>query len=752
MLPGSEEASPSRADSLKTLLEHPEQVSITEHEAGRLSAGQARERGDQYMDRVLHIPSARRRVGGDEEIGGSLARSLAPLLPSAAKSPLLAPAVESKVSLVPGETASPSTVGKVWRWIGGLFKILPDAERNAQLWKFMVGQALIVVGINFHYSSMEKLVSKGKADSANVSYARSTNWAAQAVSSVVTGPLTDKMSVKKILVASYLGRSMLLLSVPILFFTTGSFSFPIFLATIFLAGFLQSAALTGGSVAFNRLLADNEEAYNRANAVYMLLLNVVGVIAPLVAGSFIGFMNAQIGLLAGNVLAYGVYGVLALTVALMYWLRLKIPQDALLQARRELAAKFKSEGGPAGYKGVTSARINEEPTLLVEVEGEPSAAVLPFKEFNGFTVKAVKKTGRFQDLIHGFKLILKDRFLRWTLLLTTLYVATADAMIFAALPRYIGEIMLPVGALAIGTLKGIPLIGPFLAAGLSSPEGIFGMYLSATALGMGISTMAMLKDDKVASEESILLQGFRVALAKGSLEKSSQEAAVGAVRAARVEVLASYQEAWKKDREAVLSPDDFVVRVQARARLGISEELGLTEAEAARLMEETGIQAGLGSWARRHFAALIKEARREAATGHDALERQGRWGELLLGAGLLAYWGVFFFSNFWLSLGSMFLVALLSGPSSVIWSSLLTRVLVKKYPEHQGKITASMSFYQLIFSVAGLLTIGLMMAAVPTVTALWIIGVTMTVAGGLDILLPFLALKKDPPAGGPGKD
>lgn len=614
----------------------------------------------------------------------------------------------------------------------------------------MIGQALIVVGINFHYSAMEKLVSKGKDDSANVSYARSTNWAAQALSSVTTGPLTDKMSVKKILVASYLGRSLLLMTVPILYFATGGFSFPIFLATIFLAGFLQSAALTGGSVAFNRLLADNEEAYNRANAVYMLLLNVVGVVAPLVAGAFIGFMNAQIGLLAGNVLAYAVYGLLALSVSLLYWLKLTIPQDALLEARRELAAKFKAGGAPKGYRAVTSARINDEPTLLVEIDGDPSDAVLPFPEFKGFAVKAVKKTSRLRDLIQGFQLIFKDRFLRWTLLLSTLYVATADAMIFAALPRYIGEIMKPIAAVAVSSVHSLPLIGPFLAAGLSSSEGIFGMYLSAAALGMGISTMLMLKEDKAASEESALLQRFRVALAKEAKDKSFQEAAVGGLRAAREGILAAYQEAWKKDPAAKFNAEGFSAELLGRSRTEVAEALGISPEEAAGLLARTGLEAGLSSWAKKHFPALAKEARKQARTGHDRLERQGRWGEILLGVGLLAYWGVFFFPNFWLSLASMFLVALLGGPSSVIWSSLMTRVLVKKYPEHQGKITASMSFYQLIFSVIGLLGIGMMMAAVPTVTAFWVIGLTMTVSAVLDILLPFFALKKDPPSGGTG--
>ena len=33
----------------------------------------------------------------------------------------------------------------------------------------------------------------------------------------------------------------------------------------------------------------------------------------------------------------------------------------------------------------------------------------------------------------------------------------------------------------------------------------------------------------------------------------------------------------------------------------------------------------------------------------------------------------------------------------------------------------------------------MMMAAVPTVTAFWVIGVTMTASAALDILLPFLA-------------
>ena len=205
--------------------------------------------------------------------------------------------------------------------------------------------------------------------------------------------------------------------------------------------------------------------------------------------------------------------------------------------------------------------------------------------------------------------------------------------------------------------------------------------------------MVMLKEDKAASGESVLFQRFREAMAKESKDKSFQEAAVGGVRAAREAALAAYQKAWKKDPKVKFSAEEFSKDLLDRARAAIAENNAISQEEAAALIERTGLEAGLSAWAKKHFAALTKEARKQAKTGHDLLERQGRWGEILLGVGLLAYWGVFFFPNFWLSLASMFFVARwrrgsVSGRAS-------DRVLVK-ISEHQGKIT-SMSFYQLIF-------------------------------------------------------
>ena len=50
------------------------------------------------------------------------------------------------------------------------------------------------------------------------------------------------------------------------------------------------------SVAFNRILADDIAHYNRANAVSTIVMNIVGVVGPLLAGAFIAVVSASIPL------------------------------------------------------------------------------------------------------------------------------------------------------------------------------------------------------------------------------------------------------------------------------------------------------------------------------------------------------------------------------------------------------------------------------------------------------------------------
>jgi Zn-dependent protease with chaperone function/MFS family permease len=296
-------------------------------------------------------------------------------------------------------------------------RVLPDPARNRAFWRYTWGQAIANIGVAFHYSSLAKMLDPKGEHPSRVTDNRAVSSGAQLSASILTGPLSDRVSPRTMLVATYLGRGLLYMSVPILFFH-GWFVIGAFHAIIAAAAFLQSAGGTACSVALQRILGDDEAHYNRANAVHNAVVSATGVIGPLLAGVFIAALDARLGLFSGNALAYGVAGLMLALTGLLY-LKLSLPRGP--------PAKEGEQTGPRGL----GARVAE--------------------------------------LVAGFKLIFRSRFLRTWLMISTFTFLLADPMMFAALPLY---------------LKSLGLTGGAQAAA-------FTWYLAASALGTGAASLFM---------------------------------------------------------------------------------------------------------------------------------------------------------------------------------------------------------------------------------------------------------------------
>src|SRR5262249_51182164 len=127
-----------------------------------------------------------------------------------------------QASLGPGAALAP-TSGRgglfrgAWERLSSSLRVLPDKGRNREFWKFALGQAVISLGINFHYTALPKLVAPRKEDSEKLGYNRAGNWSSQAVASFSTGPLVDRSSTQRVLVWTLLGRTLVLAAVPLLF-------------------------------------------------------------------------------------------------------------------------------------------------------------------------------------------------------------------------------------------------------------------------------------------------------------------------------------------------------------------------------------------------------------------------------------------------------------------------------------------------------------------------------------------------------
>ncbi|MBI4345818.1 MAG: MFS transporter [Elusimicrobia bacterium] len=406
----------------------------------------------------------------------------------------------------PGEAGGGGLLRRAWRRATSLLRVLPEEGRNREFWKFVGLQALLTVGQSFHYTALPGLIAPRPEDSSRLGANRAVNWGAQAFSNLATGPLVDRTSARAVLVGTHLGRAVLMLAVPALFFGLGTSSFiGAFLAVIALHGFLQATSITGGTVAYSRILGPDAAHYNRANAVFNIVVSAAGVLAPLAAGAFIGALGAGLSTPgAGNALSYAVYGVVLALATVGFW-RLSPPRDPVLQARRDLEGKLR-ESPPSGprVRGVAAREEQGRSVLLVEVQGDPAESRGVPERFADYEVRVVPQRRVLKELAEGFKILWSIRFLRYTFLFSGLNYLVADSLIFTALPRYIATLPETGGLSAVA---GVPLLGGLVSA-LTSKAGVFGLYLASGSLGMAIaSAWLALRKPKEKAEPEVVSPG-----------------------------------------------------------------------------------------------------------------------------------------------------------------------------------------------------------------------------------------------------
>jgi Zn-dependent protease with chaperone function/MFS family permease len=587
---------------------------------------------------------------------------------------------------------------RVWAKLKGFVHVLPDPDRNRAFWNFTLGQALVTVGFNFNYTALPGLLASNKADTDKLTENRAINWGAQAASSLLTGPLVDRQPAKRVIVWAYIGRGVLMSLVPVLFLT-GHFGFAAFSLVIGMAGFLQATTGNAASVAFNRILGDDESYYNRANAVMTIVTDAVGVVAPLLAGAFLAFIGAHFAMpLLGNAMAFGVYAVTLLMAGVGYGFFLKIPRDETTNLRRGLQKQLKdADLGGAKVKGVTAGAVDGKPGLLVEVAGADPASVkgLP-AEYEGYPVKAVAARNPVRELIEGFRIAFADRFLRLYLITTTVAISSGDALTFAALTRYLNDV-------------------------LHAGAGAFGVLLAASSLGLAVSSvvLSLLKNPMQSALAPAAVE-FRKSLAQAdpTLDAAHLDHAAAALRGSLSTVLEGYVEDWRKDAARERTTAALAEDVLAEAARAVAGALKIDPAQAAARLEASGASRDVRLWAARRGEKLLASTRKDAETGMDSLQRQGRWSAYLQGVSWLVYAGMFFAGSLHMAVGLMLLSSALAGAESIIWSSLSTRVIAGNYPQDQGKVYSAMSFYWLACSVVGVLGFGWLLTILPTATAL----------------------------------
>jgi len=543
------------------------------------------------------------------------------------------------------EPAQPSArkgiFGRARAWLGRFYRIFPDKIRNRDFWRFNLAQVIITQGATFYSTALPAFVAPTKALSGRMGVVRAASFGSQLGADVIMGPSVDQKKTSSFLFKTYLGRGIFLLAVPVLCFAFfhGGGLFPTLPLIGLLVGmsFLQSAGVLAANVGFNRLLGDNPSYYNKANAANALIVSLAGVLGPALAGAFIAWASTRFGASSGSALAFGIYGLTAIAAAFIY-------RSMTLVNRPASPEESKLQPGP---------RLRD--------------TILSSKAWAGVLQQKKEMLGEIQK---GFKLLWHDRFLRLTLVFSTVSLLISDAIFFLAIPGYLGKI----GTVVLPAfIAHAPLIGHWLAGFLGTSAAIFGLFFTASNLG------------------------------------------------------------------ATIFDGIFISRQNKNA----AQAAGTADPGAA------GKAAGLMAFFARIKNAVDKWLGKKLGADLTPLQKQGVWSSILSGVGWIACLSLFLTSHLWLALGAFTLSSFLQSPAAMVWSSLQQGVLNKTYPKDQAKIWSAMSVYSQVFTMAGDLIFGLVMAKAAIGLSLGLVMGVMGVCALLAVIQPFVVFRPVPIPGGP---
>ncbi len=168
-------------------------------------------------------------------------------------------------------------------------------------------------------------------------------------------------------------------------------------------------------------------------------------------------------------------------------------------------------------------------------------------------------------------------------------------------------------------------------------------------------------------------------------------------------------------------------------------------AEPARVGILSAIKAALARMRRALDSWLVKKF------GPDItpMQKQGVWSSIVNGLGWVAGLALFLTSHVWLALGAMAFSAFLQSPSVMIWESLQQDILNTTYRSDQAKIWSAISLFSQVFTIAGDLIFGVVMAKLSLSLGLGLVMGTMGLCAVLAVIQPFVIFRPRPIKGGP---
>jgi MFS family permease len=382
-----------------------------------------------------------------------------PPLPSGEKGPKqLTKTLRNTLAALTARLSPMAFSRKIWAGLARAFHVFPDPLRNREFWKYTWAGLFISQGYTFYSTALPTLVAPVKSLAGRMGPVRASSFGAQLAINVVMGPVVDRSKISSLLFKTYMGRGLILILAPALFFIFfhghGAFPYLPLLGLIIGASFFQSAGMLASNVAYTRILGDNLRYYNKANAVNSLIGTLGGIVSPILAGAFIAWANLHIGAFSGNVLSFGVYGLLVIATALVF-------RSLTLVNNNQQNIQIQNPADAAKSGTSRSLRLR--------------------KTFSNAAPAAKEKGRQLIEVGNGLRLLWRNRFLKWTLLFSTVFLLLGDSTLFVVLPLYISGILksAPIPAF----LTHWPWLCRQLTGLIRQPAAIFGLFLAASNLG-----------------------------------------------------------------------------------------------------------------------------------------------------------------------------------------------------------------------------------------------------------------------------
>ena len=166
-----------------------------------------------------------------------------------------------------------------------LIGVLPDKDDNRSYCKYVLSQAFLAFGIQFHLQGLPALAGKHDSDNARMGYLRAAHYGSQAGSSFVTGPWVDRLPNRTAMVGNGFGMAATMALIPIVFLTTGSApTLYLLIGIMVVRAFFQIFDANAAQVAYTKIISKHVGRFNRANATNTLIGGIVSMGGAMAAG------------------------------------------------------------------------------------------------------------------------------------------------------------------------------------------------------------------------------------------------------------------------------------------------------------------------------------------------------------------------------------------------------------------------------------------------------------------------------------